>query len=703
MEPFFISCTTCRARLKVRSADAIGQIQACPKCGSMVLVQRPVSMEQPISPVASVAPVAGPLLAATFDDAADLLSDAEVGSAGADELAVPPVPTRDAVAAPAVDPVVGQVDETERRVAGESVTGALPDSLLAAESPAALPPPLPSPNWSLPLAGRLPQLALLAGAALVGVLLAVGAIRLVVFQRAPAGVPTSPQATDAHGRQPVTSTEPDARANDAPAKAAVDERASHEAAASVSSAADHVGGSVAGDSGPALTTRPFEAAPATDAGGQSATTDNGVRVPGDSATNSTGANLAGAGPPGLVPLGDDELPGSSTLDEDPILSLLPEPASSAPAGTLQPPARAAGPKRQTRSFDIQKQLSVELSKIEFQKTPLADFAAFAAQLSTIPITLDLDELAVTGRSAESPISISLERAQLGQILTTALQPHGLKFVARERDLLITRDRETAQTRELKYALDDLSDMGPSAWGELLESLVEPASWGASGGAASWAAAADSLVVRQRDANHYLALSTLERIRIARGLPVRTKLPVPRTKPVSRWDAVEPKLQTTVSLNFGRPTSLRAVLERLAKETDTRLLVDWGAFAEMGWFPDTPLTLTVQAAPLPVALAALLDPLDAAFRVVDARTLEISSLRAIDERIDIEFFPADDLLVRRDAATVKQQVTQWLEQRDTTGGHFAVHVDAPSRYVVIVAPPRLQILFQQARLRGRAPR
>ena len=43
VEPFSISCTTCQARLRVRDASAIGQILACPKCGSMVMIQAPDS------------------------------------------------------------------------------------------------------------------------------------------------------------------------------------------------------------------------------------------------------------------------------------------------------------------------------------------------------------------------------------------------------------------------------------------------------------------------------------------------------------------------------------------------------------------------------------------------------------------------------------------------------------------------------------
>lgn len=41
MDTFAISCTTCRAKLKVRNLAAVGQILACPKCGSMVQVVPP--------------------------------------------------------------------------------------------------------------------------------------------------------------------------------------------------------------------------------------------------------------------------------------------------------------------------------------------------------------------------------------------------------------------------------------------------------------------------------------------------------------------------------------------------------------------------------------------------------------------------------------------------------------------------------------
>ncbi|MEZ6073884.1 MAG: hypothetical protein R3C10_27280 [Pirellulales bacterium] len=41
MELFSVICDTCRRKLRVRDAAAIGQILACPNCGSMVEVKPP--------------------------------------------------------------------------------------------------------------------------------------------------------------------------------------------------------------------------------------------------------------------------------------------------------------------------------------------------------------------------------------------------------------------------------------------------------------------------------------------------------------------------------------------------------------------------------------------------------------------------------------------------------------------------------------
>src|SRR5215470_3237107 len=58
VEPFRITCETCRSRLKIRTPDVIGEIHACPKCGSMVQIVPPAGWNLGESSPATAAPVA---------------------------------------------------------------------------------------------------------------------------------------------------------------------------------------------------------------------------------------------------------------------------------------------------------------------------------------------------------------------------------------------------------------------------------------------------------------------------------------------------------------------------------------------------------------------------------------------------------------------------------------------------------------------
>lgn len=50
MEPFFLRCETCHARLRVRDERFLGQVQSCPKCGSMVHIIAPASLAATATP-----------------------------------------------------------------------------------------------------------------------------------------------------------------------------------------------------------------------------------------------------------------------------------------------------------------------------------------------------------------------------------------------------------------------------------------------------------------------------------------------------------------------------------------------------------------------------------------------------------------------------------------------------------------------------
>lgn len=112
-ELFSVECTTCKARLKVRSAAAIGQILGCPKCHSMVLVAAPADWH-PAGEAPPVATDAASAASATAVAASTLGKILMLGAAAATCCAAgvyflwTQLPQR----APTPTPVVAQAEET---------------------------------------------------------------------------------------------------------------------------------------------------------------------------------------------------------------------------------------------------------------------------------------------------------------------------------------------------------------------------------------------------------------------------------------------------------------------------------------------------------------------------------------------------------------------------------------------------------------
>ena len=81
MQPFSLICKSCAARLKVTKASAVGQLLACPKCGTMIHVTPPAGWTPPPSQSDSQVSVDSweePAVAGegNFEDIEALLSDA---------------------------------------------------------------------------------------------------------------------------------------------------------------------------------------------------------------------------------------------------------------------------------------------------------------------------------------------------------------------------------------------------------------------------------------------------------------------------------------------------------------------------------------------------------------------------------------------------------------------------------------------------
>ena len=174
-------------------------------------------------------------------------------------------------------------------------------------------------------------------------------------------------------------------------------------------------------------------------------------------------------------------------------------------------------------------------------------------------------------------------------------------------------------------------------------------------------------------------------------PSSTSLRAARNKPpaavlASRLELARPALRRPVTANFPAPTPLAVILRYLQKEADVDIFLDLPTLRVAGLADDLKATLSVQEKPLAAALAKLLAPLGLGFRVVDARTFQVSTRKAVDARLELEFYPVGGLISKGQSSS---ELIERIKSRaapgtwSDAGGAGLIHFDPPSACLIVL--------------------
>ncbi len=674
MNPFRITCTTCGARLKVTDRSAIGQILACPKCQSMVqAVPPPDWKDTPKTEAASsgATPVAATKMAnghhpgSTSSRQAGPLPKGEGASAvlrgiQTSSWHVPPNASRATRAAPpALPQVAAQVAPAE-----------------------------PGSRWFLPT---------LIGTAAAG--LAIAAL-VLYLNRSPKTIATSTVAdvqqtakgdASAPQRQAVVAADPPKTSN----------------ATNVAEAAAAA-----------------EARPKPLADAKSGTTTTSP-PPQPTAVNASNKAVAKQAPPLEPPKKENvavaPLPANPPLKKDSAAAPTPPPTVNvanhhvaeirlnAVNEAVAPPAVAPAPdapvekekpvrpsleRMAPRAVDVEGHLADPLVAVSYRDTPLLRMLADVSQSSTIPISLDADALAEMNLTCDVPVSAQLKDTTIAGWLEEALAPHGLGYTIVGNQLLIGRPR-SAGRREVRYSVADLTGgtpTGEASFADLVRTMVEPGSWKDAAGVQSNRWVDNVLYVNQTDGPHAQLLVLCEKLRTARGLPLRSRLDPSRFRLDHRFDLAKAALAQPVTASYGRPEPLSRIVDYLRRTTKVHLLIDGVALAEQQLSVDTEALLTADREPLGQALTALAEPLDLTWRVIDDRTIEITTPQAAARHADVEFYSVRRLLEEDSsgAGLITRIQHELPPASDASLPRPAIRIDAPSGCLIVRASQTVQV-------------
>lgn len=396
VELFAIHCTTCRARLKVNEESAIGQILACPKCGSMVQVVPPVDWQRPGAAAAATVASSAPKPAAKTTTSVQEAWSAENRSA----LAAHDATVSASVQQPAVASSAPAAEATASPISKVTALGQL---LL---------------GWA-----RRDWLALSAGIVLgTGVWLV---IAMTTGGESPvevSGQVGSAAATTQEVALRHTDVEPTVPVEAAPADATETPAEPSEAAAEPTAPVD---------------AEPKAAAPAEPKPpAEPAQTDKVVEKVAGAPTADPKMKLEpapAAAPPADKPAAADDEASSQVNPQ----AAEPEQIGAVPERPGQSPG--ATPRMLTKS-EIDDRLDQPLPSVEFSKTTLIQFVEFMQDLTGVTITIDEAALDKAGLSRQSPLSLKLSQTTAGDALRAAAERLGLQVAVQGGKIVITGPR-----------------------------------------------------------------------------------------------------------------------------------------------------------------------------------------------------------------------------------------------------------------------
>ncbi len=351
-------------------------------------------------------------------------------------------------------------------------------------------------------------------------------------------------------------------------------------------------------------------------------------------------------------------------------------------------------------LDLAARLAVRIPEIQFPAVPLLDAVRLISQMSTVPVSFDLDWFQTLGVGIRDPVTVRLTNATVGEVFAALAANRNLACEVLDDQVLLTAPAERRNSlRPRKFDVSDLIDRDTASGSRLAEwtrKLVSPESWREAGGPGTVQFADAALAVTQNDRVHAQVQDFLDRLRLVRGKSVRSRPEVSAALGSTRFDLARAKLRQTIRINIPDPTPLVVIVRELERLSHVTILFDGVAMSAAGVSRSRETTLALYDRPLSEALVSLLDPLGLTYRMVNADTFEITTRQAAAARLELEIYPLASILAKPMTPDsimerIKNQVASatWND----AGGPGVMIFDETSRALLVLQSQPVQVKVQ----------
>ncbi|QEG32874.1 hypothetical protein [Bythopirellula goksoeyrii] len=331
----------------------------------------------------------------------------------------------------------------------------------------------------------------------------------------------------------------------------------------------------------------------------------------------------------------------------------------------------------------EEQLQHKIPSLVAKDVTLTDFMDLMSSLSGVPLSVAPVELQMAGVSPNKKVSIDVYEIHLEEALSQVLKPLHLEFTTDGPQVVIVRE-DAERVRKIDYPIDDL--IGPQTTSEdfakWIEELIAPESWDGAGGIGTISATTNELEINQAQGVHFHILFFLERIRLAKQLPLRSRYPARLLGGKPHGLQIAERVSAPTTFTFSHETPLAEVFRYWQSEMGLPVFVDWPALATVNLWPDSRITCQITNQPWRAALEAVLTPLELGWRAGPGGTVQITSQDVVNSEPLLDIYPAK------------------LWPKETDGNAIVIH-DSGNELVYIRAPAAVhrQVIDRQAASSG----
>lgn len=286
------------------------------------------------------------------------------------------------------------------------------------------------------------------------------------------------------------------------------------------------------------------------------------------------------------------------------------------------------------------QVKRKIPALAIKEMPLLDFLTLMSQLAGVPVSVGPEQLQMAGIRPGRPVTVDVENISLGEVLEQVLKPLHLEVITDGAQITIIR-RDAERFRSVDYPVDDLLGAGLSSAeiGSWIERLIAPESWESAGGKGTITASSHSLRIEQEQGVQYQILFFVERIRVAKGIPLRSKYPARLLTGKPYGVGIADRMEAPTTFTFSHSTPIAEIFHYWQGEAGLPIFVDWPALADLDLWPDTRVTCTITNEPWQSAFDKILGPLDLAWRAAPGGAVQITSRARVATEPVVDIYPA----------------------------------------------------------------